>query len=444
MKHRMWERTLATAFVMAIVGSACTEEATAPPSGADGAVDCATVEFGCVEVGAGEPIRLGSLAAISPPDVASLGQDALNGMNLALDYLDGAFDATPGQLLGHDVDIESVSDKCSKEGGQAGATRLAADPTIVYVMGTTCSSAALGVADTILSDAGIVLISPSNTATTLTDDANHQPFYVRTAPNDAIQARVVSDFVSGELGLTKVATIHDGGPYTEGLTIAFKSFFEASGGTVTAAEAVTPGDTEFKPLLTSIAQTDPELIYFPDFNPECSLIANQATDIPQLEGVTLMGSEGCLTPDWFTLGGGDGVYISGPIPTGDASPGLAEFNAAYNEQFGEPTASYNTYAFDAFNIMTAAIEEAAIQSDDGSLTIPRQALADAVYQTEGHPGLTGTLTCIETGDCQSTVTASQMGIFQTPEIRVKGGNLNAEPLFTEEFTLEEALAALGA
>ena len=36
------------------------------------------------------------------------------------------------------------------------------------------------------------------------------------------------------------------------------------------------------PLLTSIAQTKPELIYAPDFNPACALIAKQAQDIAGL------------------------------------------------------------------------------------------------------------------------------------------------------------------
>ncbi len=80
-------------------------------------------------------------------------------------------------------------------------TKLANDPTILAVVGTTCSSSALGVADTILSNKGIMLISPSNTAADLTAEETHAPFYARTAQNDAIQAKVVSDFVYERAGL---------------------------------------------------------------------------------------------------------------------------------------------------------------------------------------------------------------------------------------------------
>ena len=174
---------------LAMVAVACGSDngggsgASGTPSA--GSTDaCSTDAFGCVTYASGEPIRIGTLLAISG-DVATLGQDSLNGVNLAVDYLDQKFDATPGQLLGHDVNIQSEDDLCSKDGGQTGGTKLASDPTILSVIGTSCSSSAYGVADKILSDKGILLISPSNTAAGLTAEGTHQAFYLRTAQNDA-------------------------------------------------------------------------------------------------------------------------------------------------------------------------------------------------------------------------------------------------------------------
>lgn len=51
------------------------------------------------------------------------------------------------------------------------------------------------------------------------------------------------------------------------------------------------------------------------------------------------------------------------------------------------------------NLVFAAIEKVAVQDEDGTLHIPRQALRDAVYGTSGFAGLTGNLTCTPTGDC---------------------------------------------
>lgn len=449
MKRRSKLTTLAAVLGLALVASACSNnDNNSGASGASGgsgasgpAVDCNTVEFGCVTYDSGSPIRVGTLLAISG-SVATLGLDSQHGVSLGIDYLDGKFDGTPGQILGHDVTLQNEDDLCAKEGGQKGGTKLANDPTILFVVGTTCSSSAEGVADKILSDKGIVLISPSNTAAGLTAPDIHQPFYLRTAQNDAIQAKVVADFVSSKLGFTKAATIHDESPYAAGLTGGFKTFFEAQGGTVTAEEAITSTDTDFKPLLTSIAQTNPQIIYLPDFNPACALIAKQAKDVPALSGVALMGSDGCLASTFYDQAGSaaDGFYLSGPLaapacPTACAL--LDTYNQAYNDQYGKQTASFNANAFDAFNIVAKAIEAVAIQNADGSITIPRGALKDAVFATSDYQGITGTLTCIPTGDCQSTASVN-IGVYQAPDSPY-GSASNPKTIFNEKLTLSAAL-----
>jgi branched-chain amino acid transport system substrate-binding protein len=443
MKNRKLSTALALLAVVMVVAAGCSKKSNVTGGGGSSGTDkCASDKFGCITVKAGDPIRFASLLAISG-DVATLGVDSNNGIKLGIDYLDGTFDAKDGQLLGHPVTLQQEDDLCSKDGGQAGATKLAADRTIVAVVGTSCSSSALGVADTILGGKGILLVSPSNTAAGLTDPSLHQPFYLRTAQNDAIQAKVVADFVSKKLGLTKAATIHDQSPYAAGLTGGFKTFFEGLGGTVTSEEAITTGDTDFKPLLTSIAQTGPELIYLPDFNPECGLIAKQAKDIPDLASVALMGSDGCNASTFFDQAGsaGDGFYLSSPIP----SPGcpsacdlLKTYNDAYKTQFGPQTASFNANAFDAFNIIAKAIEKVAIKGTDGSLSIPRTALKDAMYQTKDYQGITGPLTCIDTGDCQSQL-AVNIGVYQSPDAPTNPATPDAKPIFNETFTLSDAL-----
>jgi branched-chain amino acid transport system substrate-binding protein len=100
---------------------------------------------------------------------------------------------------------------------------------------------------------------------------------------------------------------------------------------------------------------------------------------------------------------------------------------------------FNTNSFDAFNIIAAAVDKVAIKGSDGSITIPRTALKDAVYQTKAYPGLSGTLTCIPTGDCQSTASVN-IGVFQAPKGGSVTGGDNSEAIFTEELTLGEALA----
>jgi len=439
MRHRNWLTTLVLVSVLAIVAAACSNNNSSTPSaggsGGGGGPDCNTPP-GCVTVAAGAPIEIGTLLATTG-STKSLGLDSLYGVELAVDYLDGTFDQQNGQVDGHDIKLVNESDGCSADGGQQGATTLAADPQIVGVIGTSCSSASLGVADKIFSDKGITIISPSATNPALTTEGTHQPYWFRTAHNDRIQAAVVADFAVQKLNAKTAVTIHDESPYTQGLTDGFKANFEAQGGSVTDEEAVNSGDTDFKALLTKIAQNAPDVLYAPDFNPVCALINKQAADVSGLDNTVIMGSDGCSDDTFPKIAGdsADGNYLSGPDLTAFSGGDFYQnqFLPAYKQLAGSnPISVFHAHAFDAFNVMAKAIEASAVKNSDGSLTIQRSALKDAVQNTTGYQGIIGTITCTPLGDCATSVT---IGVYQIPNVGFL--DPNAKPVFSETKTLAD-------
>ena len=124
-------------------------------------------------------------------------------------------------------------------------------------------------------------------------------------------------------------------------------------------------------------------------------------------------SDGCLSSDTLKNAGpaADGVWASSPdlsaFQTNEFYSG--EFIPAYQEAFGsDPLSVFHAHAYDAANVVFEAIKEVAIDNGDGSLSIPRQALRDAVFATNGYQGVTGTITCLDTGDCATDVT---IGLF---------------------------------
>jgi branched-chain amino acid transport system substrate-binding protein len=412
MTYSKWLARLALIGALALVASACNGDDVTEPTEPGEPVEEATCPEGdeCVEIASGDPIKIGTQLVITGEN-ASLGLDSQHGAELAVDYRSGAFDGTPGEIHGHPIELDFEDDGCSAEGGTTGARRLASDPEIVGVVGTSCSSAGEPAAQ-IFSDAGIVLISPSNTAPSLTAPETHQEYYLRTAHNDAIQGAAMAQFAAEELGVTSAATIHDGSPYAEQLQQVFADTFESEyDGEITAQEAIAPGDTDFVPVLTSIAAGNPELIYYPIFVAEGGLITSQARTVGGLEGVELAGADGMFTPDWVEAAGADnaeGVYLSGPDLDFAGDFYRDEFLPAYNDAYGEPTAVFHAHSFDATNILLDAIEEVAIQTDDGGLLIPRVALKDRMFETSGFDGVIGTLDCGESdlgiGDCNPDAT----------------------------------------
>jgi branched-chain amino acid transport system substrate-binding protein len=349
--------------------------------------------LGAVEIAPGEPIKLAALQSISGA-TASLGTDQIRGMEIAIEDF--------GEVMGHSVELQEEDDGCAAEAGTTGAQRIVADPQVVAIVGTSCSGAAVPAAE-IMSEAGLVMISGSNTSPTLTSDLEgteaeaFQPGYLRTAHNDLIQGQAAAEFVFNELGLTKVATIHDGDPYTEGLATAMGNAFTELGGEVVLATAVNKGDTDMRPVLTEVAASGAEIVYFPIFQPEADFIIKQAEDIEGLKAATMMAADGVLSDTYMSIPATEGMYFSGPAQP--ESPDYEEFVQKYEEKFGEkPIQAFHAHTYDATTLLLEKIQEIG-EDRDGTLVIDRQKLRDALYATEGFEGLTGTLTCDEWGDC---------------------------------------------
>src|SRR4029453_5083079 len=91
-----------------------------------------------------------------------------------------------------------------------------------------------------------------------------------------------------------------------------------------------------------------------------------------------------------------------------------QFLPAYEKQFGtKPISVFHAHAFDAFNVLTQAIEESPVQNEDGSPTLGRAALKDAVQNTTDYQGVIGTITCTPDGDCATSVT---IGVYEVPDV----------------------------
>jgi len=365
-----------------------------------------TDPLGCVTVAPGDPLKIASALVTSGPN-ESLGLDTQIGVEIAI--------AHRGQVAGHEVELVAEDSGCSAEGGQTVATKIASDDTILGVVGHNCSSSCTPAAP-IYNDAGLTMISPSCTAPALTGEGTHVMSFLRTAHNDNIQGRVMAEFVYNELGLRTAATIHDGSPYAEQLQQVFADVFRELGGEITAQEAVNVGDTDMRPVLTSIATDSPEMLYYPIFIAEGGFITTQAKEIAGLENTVLAGADGMTSPDFIEAAGdaSEGMYLSGPDLSFENEI-YTRFLADYKELTGgDPTAPFHAHAYDAAMMLFDAIEAVAQQDAEGNTVIGRQALRDALYATKGLAGITGTINCNDMGDCadpQIAVNQVQNGSF---------------------------------
>lgn len=375
--------------------------------------------LGCVEVEPDDPIVVGAMLVTSGA-INYLGEDTLGGVELALLARDN-------MLLDHEIELVVEDSLCTAEGGQVAAQRLAADPTVVGAIGTNCSSAAQG-AIPIISESGLVMIAPSNTSPSLTNSdiaagGSHLPGYFRTSQNGLIEGMRLAQFAVYALEAETLATVHDGDPYTEGLSRAVADTFAELEGDVVFEGAVNKGDTDMSSILTEIAVHQPDVIYVPLFEPESNFFAAQMTHIVGLENTIIIGGAASFSSSYPENTGeaAVGIYVSGPLVSGAAYEKVLE---QWVEEYGsDPPSGYHAHAYDATNLLLEALEAVAIVSDDGSVMFGRQAIRDAVAATEDYPGLTGRLTCREdspfAGDCSP---GTALAVFVITEAEVFDDN----------------------
>ena len=358
----------------------------------------------CVTIGSGEPITIAVALTLSGPD-APYGIDALRGVELAI--------ADRGKILNHTIELIQEDEQCSAEGGQAAAERLAQNPSVLGVIGATCSSASEKAAK-VLTEAGMVLISPSSSAASLTSTESHQAGFLRTIQNDKSQAKMVAEFAYVALSARTMATIHDGASYSEGLQEDVCAIFEALGGKCVAQYQLKSG-TSPQGALKHILLFDPEVLYYPLYTVDGVAVTQQAA-AAGLGNTALISSDGLLSTDFIsqTEGFSEGMYISGPSVLKIEPSFYEKYEARYGEK---PIAVYAAQAYDAAMMLFDAIEAAA-KTTGRDIYISRQSLRAALYATKDYVGLSGTLTCSAQGDCA----ASNVVIYQ-----VRG--LGFEPIY---------------
>jgi branched-chain amino acid transport system substrate-binding protein len=353
-----------------------------------------------VNIPEGEPINIATFGVLSGGD-AVLGQDWLYAVEIAAED-------RGGELLGHEITISAQDGLCTVEGGAQAALAITSDPTVVGVIGSACSDETVGGIQAI-TEAGLTTISPSATRPGLTVPERGAEYagFLRTAHSDAFQGQAVAEFAQAQ-GYQNVATIHDGSAYAEALVGVFEDEFTALGGTITTSEAVNKDQTDMNPVLTNIATGSPDAIYFPIFTKEGGFIVDQVRGVAGLEDVALIGSDGLFSLDFVEAAGPnvEGMFLSSPDFSA-FQEGYADFVEKYKEHTGldSPLQAFHAHGYDAANILFNAIESVAVQNDDGSVDIDLAALREAIYATTDHAGITGVLSCSDSGDCGAPLIA---------------------------------------
>lgn len=385
MAFRTWGTLTAASLAIAVLASPAMAVTVGP----------VTDDIGVVKIPKGAPIQIGGYWVLSGPDTA-LGTDQKRAVEIAIKDMNG-------KLVGHPIKFSAEDSLCNAEGGQTAATKIAANPNTVIVIGPSCSSEATPGAP-ILWKAGITSIGTSPTAPTLTLPTRKPDYdgFVRTVYSDLDQGKSDAKWFHDVLKVQKIVTIHDGSPYAQQLAQVMAKNFREMGGTILSEEAIQPTDVDMHPLLTRIATEKPDAVYFPIFVAAAAQILRQAKETPGLEKVALIGSSGLMAADLIEAARDSIVNFRITYP--DISPeamgkGYPEFVEKYKKAYGEaPIEGYHANAYDGAMLAFKAIEKVAKTDGAGNTYIGRKALRDAVFATK-FEGISGPIACDPYGEC---------------------------------------------
>ena len=329
-------------------------------------------------------IKVGGIGELTG-DIPAVGASFKNAAEMAVKEINdaGGLDVG-GKKYQIDFTIEDNAGKADQSA--SAAQKLITQNNVVAIIGPNASRYAIPASE-IAESNKTVLISPwsTNPQTTLDAKTGQPKKYVfRAAFIDPFQGRVVAKFALDNLKAKNAAVLYDiASDYNKGIAEFFKQTFEENGGKVVAFETYTTGDKDFTAQLTKIKDTNPDVIFLPNYYSEVPLQIQQAHRL----GITapFLGSDSWGSAELLTLCGKDceGYYFSTHYAADNATPVAKKFIDAYKAKYGNTPDDVAALTYDSFGLLWEALKSAG--------KVDRQAVRDALAKIPNYEGVTGTM-----------------------------------------------------
>jgi branched-chain amino acid transport system substrate-binding protein len=377
---------------------------------------------GCSAAKHGDPTVIKIVSSMPRTGSAKAQTDTIvNGIRIALDEAENRVGSFKIVYLDLD-DATTAAGQWTAEKETSNAKRAARDPDVMVYIGTYNSGAAK-IAMPILNRAGLLMISPANTATGLTKPGKGDPGepgmyrptgkinYTRVVPADDLQGSLSAAWAQ-EMGFRRVYVLDDNEVYGKGLATQFADTCQDLDIDVLGHDSIDAKSQEFKSLMTAIREARPDLVYF---GGTTQSKGGQIAKDMRAAGLDckIMVPDACFEEAFIEAAGPKNVnglcYATfGGLPP-DALTGRGkEFVEKYRRRFETEPGAYAIYGYEAGKVALTAIERAGKKD--------RAAIVDACLAIRDFDqGALGTWSFDENGDTTlATISGSEVrdGKFQ--------------------------------
>ncbi len=317
--------------------------------------DQSSAGSGASSGGDGNVITLGMIGPLTG-SVAVYGTHIANGVDLAVEEINAAGGVTLSdgtyQLAVERKDDQGDTTEC------VNAMNALISEGIQLVVGSAtsgCTSAITSIANS----EGVVLITPSGTADSLTTQMD---YVFRTCFRDSFQGQLAAQYAADK-GYTKVGIVYcSADTYSSGLRDAFVSACADKGIDIVAEESVaTMTEVDYTNQFNQMVAAGAELVFTPFYYDVMGpYLIPQARSVG-FDGI-LLGGDGVdntetTIPDGADLSAYNNVmfinHYSTELATSDVS---AKFVESYEAKYGESPNNFDALAYDAVYVLKDAME----------------------------------------------------------------------------------------
>ena len=330
-------------------------------------------------------VKIGVLLPLTG-DAASLGVPAWNAIQLATEQTNSS--RKPEEPL---LTLVAEDTKALPGEGLSALQKLVSIEKVKLIIGPLTSTVALAVAP-VAEKNMVVIISPGASAPKISESGD---YIFRDEISEKLGGAIQARLAVNKLGYKKVACVYINTDYGAGLFEVFKSSFEQEGGRVVLSEAFDQGETDFRAIISKIKSVEvdavfvvaiDEVINFVRQKKELGLVA-QVYTTPIFENKLYMEKLGELAEGI--------VYVYYGIYNPESQDDRTiSFVQAYESRFNSAPTYYSANAYDAANMLYAALKESKYRV---------KAVKDALYSIKNFEGVSGTMSFDSNGDVTKDV-----------------------------------------
>ena len=359
-----------------------------------------------------DTIKIGFFAPITGPAAAD-GASAKNAVELGVKEVNDA-----GGIRGKKVDLIVYDDRLNPQEAVAIANKLIEKDKVVGVV-SGAYSGPTRVTAPIFQKAGMPMVAGYAVHPDVTWDPKEKKpndFCFRNGFLGEIEGAAAAEYAVKNLKAQKVALIFMDNDFGRAISAGFAERAEKLGAKVLTKQMYKfPGEKDFRPFLTRIKESNPDLIFAAGYYAEAAAIVRQAKEL----GITskIMGEEGFDSPKFLEIAGpaAEGVVIATNLDRDDPRPVVQNFLKNYRSTYKEDADMVGASSYDALMILVNAIKKSGTDA---------KAIQKALLETKDYNGLTGKISRFVQGEVVKPVQIQvvkdgkfrRLGIVDNPEV----------------------------